>query len=64
LEGLATEDVGMFNGHSVYFPANLDILWPFGIFCGRLVYFYPFWFAVPMYQEKSGNPAEIEQKSI
>jgi hypothetical protein len=24
-----------------------DILWPFGIFCGNLVYFSPFWYFVP-----------------
>jgi hypothetical protein len=24
-----------------------NILWPFGIFCGHLVYFSPFWYFVP-----------------
>jgi hypothetical protein len=32
----------------------LYILWPFGIFCGNLVYFSPI--LVCLFQEKSGNP--------
>jgi hypothetical protein len=46
----------------VYFMAILSILWPFGIFCGHLVYFMVIWnifsqFGM-LYQEKSGNPAQ------
>jgi hypothetical protein len=47
------EDVGIFNGHLVNFPAIWHILWPFGIF-------YPDWYIYRfgmLYQEKSGNPA-------
>jgi hypothetical protein len=25
-----------------------NILWPFGIFCGHLVYFFPFWYVIPI----------------
>jgi hypothetical protein len=32
LEGLATEDVGIFNGHFINFKAIWNILCPFGIF--------------------------------
>jgi hypothetical protein len=36
------------------------ILWPFGIFCGLLVYFVVIWYIFhhfgKLYQEKSGNP--------
>jgi hypothetical protein len=48
--------------HLVYFVAFWYILWPFGIFCGHLVYvFYDYLvyfsrFGI-LYQEKSGNPA-------
>jgi hypothetical protein len=31
------KDVGIFNGHLVYFTAILYILWPFGTFCGNCV---------------------------
>jgi SOS-response transcriptional repressor LexA len=34
LEGLAMEDVGIFHGHLVHFPAVWYILWAFNIFCG------------------------------
>jgi hypothetical protein len=37
----------------VFFPNIWDILWPFGTFCGHLVYFSRFGM---LYQEKSGNP--------
>jgi hypothetical protein len=49
LQGPAREDVAIFNCHSVYFTAiwYACILWPFGIFCGYLVYFFPFWYVVP-----------------
>jgi hypothetical protein len=30
----------------VYISVILYILWPFGIFCGNLVYFSPFWYIV------------------
>jgi hypothetical protein len=32
--------------HLVYFTAIVNILWPFGIVCGHLVYFPPFWYVV------------------
>jgi hypothetical protein len=32
------EDVGIFNGHSVYFTAIRHILWTLCIFCGNLIY--------------------------
>jgi hypothetical protein len=38
----------------VYFMVNWNILRPFGIYCGHLVYFLPFWYI--LYQETSGNP--------
>jgi hypothetical protein len=31
------EDVGILNGHLVYFMAIWSILWPFGLFCGYLL---------------------------
>jgi hypothetical protein len=34
------EDVGIFNGHLVYFTAIWCILWTFGLFCSNL-YMYP-----------------------
>jgi hypothetical protein len=37
LEGLAMEDVGIFNGHLVY-------LRPFGVFYGNLLYFIVIWY--------------------
>jgi hypothetical protein len=37
LEGLAMEDVGLFYDHLVCFTAIVNILWPFGLFCGNLV---------------------------
>jgi hypothetical protein len=39
LEGLAKEDLGIFYDHLVYFTAIGNILRPFGIFCGILVFF-------------------------
>jgi hypothetical protein len=38
--------VGIFYVYLVYFTAIGNILWPFGIFCGHLVYFSPFWYIV------------------
>jgi hypothetical protein len=37
----------IFYGHLVYFTAIGNILWPFDIFCGNLVYFSPFWYFGP-----------------
>jgi hypothetical protein len=51
--GLAMENLGIFYDHLVYFTAIGNILLPFGIFCGNLVKFFPFWY---FGQEKSGNP--------
>jgi hypothetical protein len=44
LEGLAMDNLGIFYDNLVYFKAVENILWPFGIFCGNLVYFPPFWY--------------------
>jgi hypothetical protein len=41
------ENLGIFNDHVVYFTAIGNILGPFGIFCGNLVYFSPLWYFVP-----------------
>jgi hypothetical protein len=53
LEGLLIEDVGI-----VYVP--LVYCWPFGIFCGHLVYIIVFVYTFSrfgmLYREKSGNP--------
>jgi hypothetical protein len=32
--------LGIFYDHLVYFTAIGNILWPFGIFCGQLVYVF------------------------
>jgi hypothetical protein len=40
-EGIAVEDVGIFNCHFVNFMAKWYILWPFGAFCGHLVHLSP-----------------------
>jgi hypothetical protein len=45
-----------FYGHLDYFTAIWHTLWPFGIVCGHLAYFY---ILVCLEQEKSGNPAAI-----
>jgi hypothetical protein len=41
------ENIGIFYDHLVYFTAIGNILWPFHLFCGHLVYFPPFWYFVP-----------------
>jgi hypothetical protein len=46
----------MFYDHLVYFMAIGNILQPFGIFCGPLVYLPRFGM---LYHEKSGNPAKV-----
>jgi hypothetical protein len=51
------ENLGTFYDHLVYFTAIVSILWPFGIFCGHLVYFPRFGI---LYQEKSGNPVNCK----
>jgi hypothetical protein len=48
------ENLGVFYDHLVYFTAIGNILWPFGIFCGNLVLFFPRFGILD--QEKSGNP--------
>jgi hypothetical protein len=40
------EDDGILYGHLVYFTANREILWPFGTFCGHLIFPPPFWYIV------------------
>jgi hypothetical protein len=47
------EDVGIFYGHLVNFPAVWHILWPFGICSLVLVHFTRFGV---LDQEKTGNP--------
>jgi hypothetical protein len=47
------ENVGIFYVHLVHFTAIGNILLPFGILCGHLVFFPRFGM---LYQEKSGNP--------
>jgi hypothetical protein len=47
LEGLAKENLGILYDHLVYFAAIGNILRPFGIFCGNLVYLSPFWYFGP-----------------
>jgi hypothetical protein len=44
LEGLGMENVVIFFAHLEYFMAILYTLWQFGIVCGHLVYFSPFWY--------------------
>jgi hypothetical protein len=41
------KNLGIFYDHLVYFTAIGNILWPFGIFWGDLVYFPPFWYFGP-----------------
>jgi hypothetical protein len=41
------ENLGIFYDHLVYFTDIGNILWAFGIFCGNLVYFSPFWYSGP-----------------
>jgi hypothetical protein len=50
LEGLAMENLGVFYDHLVYFTAIGNILWPFGIFRGNLVYFSRFWYFGKIWQ--------------
>jgi hypothetical protein len=48
LEGLAIEDVGIFNGHLVYFTAILLFFAMVGIICCHLVYFLVIWYIFPV----------------
>jgi hypothetical protein len=41
------KNLGIFYDQLVYFTAIGNILWPFGIFCGNLVYFSPFGYFGP-----------------
>jgi hypothetical protein len=43
--GLAVENLGILYFHLVYFTSIGNILWPFGIFCGHLVYFVVIWYS-------------------
>jgi hypothetical protein len=47
-------NVGLFHSRSVNFEVYWYMKRPFGIFCGRLVYFYNF--VGTFHQGKSGNP--------
>jgi hypothetical protein len=40
------EDVDIFYGQLVHFTVFCYILWTFGLVCGNLVYFFPFWYFV------------------
>jgi hypothetical protein len=42
LEGLGLKNVGIFYGHLGYFMVIWYVLWPFGIFCGYLVFLWLF----------------------
>jgi hypothetical protein len=61
LEDLALENLGKFYYTLDYFMAIGNILWPFGVFCGNLVYFPRFGILV---QEKSGNPGMHTDKIL
>jgi hypothetical protein len=50
---LGMEHCGIFHLKSVSFVAIWYVLWPFGIFCDRLVEFFRFGI---LYNGKSGNP--------
>jgi hypothetical protein len=42
------ENVVIFYGQVFDKPFDKGILWPFGTFCGQLVYFFKFWHVVPI----------------
>jgi hypothetical protein len=50
------ENLGIFYDHLVDFAVIGRNLWPFGIFCGNLVYFPRFGI---LDQVKSGNPVPV-----
>jgi hypothetical protein len=50
-----------FFDHLIYFTAIENILGPFSIFCGRVVFFPSFGI---LYQEKSGNPAAVRNSTL
>jgi hypothetical protein len=39
-------NVGIFYDHLEYFMAICYNLWPFGIACGHLFYFFPIWYVL------------------
>jgi hypothetical protein len=47
LEGHQIENVGIFYIHFEYFNVLWHILRQWGILCGSLVYFRPFWYVLP-----------------
>jgi hypothetical protein len=49
------ENLGIFYDNLVYFTTIGNILFPFGIFCGNFVYFFPVLVGISD-QEKSANP--------
>jgi hypothetical protein len=59
--GLAMENVGIFYGVWSHFAAIWYIFCPFGIFCGNVVYFPPFWYVVP---RKIWQPCSVRFKVI
>jgi hypothetical protein len=48
-------NVGILYDHLEYFMVIWYNLWPFGIVCGDLLYFFPIW----LDPEKSGNPVKV-----
>jgi hypothetical protein len=59
------ENVGIFYGHLEYFTAIWYNLWPFGIFCGNLVYFLRFGMFGPrkIWQPWSSQTAPFDRNS-
>jgi hypothetical protein len=55
------EDYGILYKQVDYFTAIRNILWSFGIISGNLVSFPRFGI---LFQEKSGNPVNEEQKKV
>jgi hypothetical protein len=59
LEGLAMGNLGTFYNHLVYVKAIGNIFWPFGIFCGNLVYFVGIWYIFPRFVCAKKNLATL-----
>jgi hypothetical protein len=65
LKVLVMEEVGIFYGPLVNFNLFCYILWTFGIVCGNLVYFFPFWYFVPrkIWQPCSAAVERVENEN-
>jgi hypothetical protein len=59
LEGLAIEDVCIFQVPLVYFTAIWYIIRPFGIFSGYLVYFLIIWYIFPFWKNLANLSATM-----